>query len=278
MENKTGIVHKFAYSFFNFKAYKNFLSQGLLKALFYLFIVSTIFSTLANISTLNTLNDDVTRLENKFVKEAPEFELKNGILSMDSKEPVIYKYTGDSQILNILINDLLLGDVLIVDTNGTTDISSLDKYENGTYINSTSIYAKKNGSIIASIDFSENISINLNKDFVISYFSLLKEAFALSLLIVSPILALINNLFAIFVIIGPITLTFSRNLKQNLTYIQCCIIGIYSITLPIILESLSTIANIYSSESMLIFYIVALTYSFIAIKNLNSQKKIDTVL
>ena len=38
MFEEAGIVHKFAYSFFDFKAYKDFLSQGLLKALFYLFI------------------------------------------------------------------------------------------------------------------------------------------------------------------------------------------------------------------------------------------------
>lgn len=278
MKNKTGIVHKFAYSFFNFKAYKDFLSQGLLKALFYLFIVSTIFSTLANISTLGTLNDDVTRLENKYVKEAPEFELKNGVLSIDSKEPVIYKYTGDSPILNILINDFTIGDILIADTNGTTDVSSLDEYESGTYINSTSIYAKKNGSIIASINFSENTSINLNKDTLTSYFSLLKAAFALSLLIVGPILAFINNLAAIFIIIGPMTLIFSKNSKEPLGYIKCCIIGIYSITLPLVLESLATITNLYSSEFVFVFYIVAFLYSSLAVKNLGSHKKIDTVL
>ena len=278
MENKTGIVHKFAYSFFDFKAYKDFLSQGLLKALFYLFIVSTIFSTLGNISTLATLNDDVTRLENKYVKEAPEFELKNGVLSIDSKEPVVYKYTGDSPILNILIKDFTLGDVLIADTNGTTDVSSLDEYNSGTYINSTSIHSKKNGSIIASINFSENTSIALNKDMLTSYFSLLKVAFALSLLIVGPMLAFINNLAAIFIIIGPMTLIFSKNSKENLGYLKCCIISIYSITLPLVLESLATITNLYSSEFVFVFYIVAFLYSSLAVKNLGSHKKIDTVL
>lgn len=249
-----------------------------MKALFYLFIVSTIFSTLGNISTLGTLNDDVTRLENKYVKEAPEFELKNGVLSIDSKEPVIYKYTGDSPILNILIKDFTLGDVLIADTNGTTDVSSLDEYNSGTYINSTSIYSKKNGSIIASINFSENTSIALNKDMLTSYFSLLKVAFALSLLIVGPMLAFINNLAAIFIIIGPMTLIFSKNSKENLGYLKCCIISIYSITLPLVLESLATITNLYSSEFVFVFYIVAFLYSSLAVKNLGSHKKIDTVL
>lgn len=278
MKNKIGIVHKFAYSFFNFKAYKNFLSQGLLKALFYLFIVSTIFSTLGNINTLGTLNDDITRLENKYVKEAPEFDLKSGVLSIHSKEPVIYKYDGESPILNVLIKDFTIGDVLIADTNGTTDVSSLDNYESGTYINSTSIYAKRNGSIIASINFSENTSLTLNKDILKSSFSLLKEAFTLSLLIVSPIFTFICNLVAIFIIIGPMTLIFSKKSEEKLGYIQCCIISMYSVTLPIVLESLATITNLYSSEFTFIFYIISFIYSSLAVKNLGSNKKTDTVL
>lgn len=275
---KMGIVQKFAYSFFNFKAYKNFLSQGLLKAVFYLFLVSTIFSTLGNISTLNVFNDDVTRLENKYVKESPEFELKNGVLSIDSKEPVIYKYTGDSPILSILIKDITLGDVLIADTNGTTDVSALDNYYNGTYINSTSIYSKRNGKIIGSIDFSENSSLTLNKKTLKNYFTLFKTAFAFSLLILNPILAFFNNLAAVFIIIGPMTLIFSRNFKEKLGYLQCCIIAMYSLTLPLLLESLATITNIYPSEFVFVFYIVAFLYSSLAVKNIGSAKKIDTIL
>ena len=101
-----------------------------------------------------------------------------------------------------------------------------------------------------------------------SYFSLLKVAFALSLLIVGPMLAFINNL----------TLIFSKNSKENLGYLKCCIISIYSITLPLVLESLATITNLYSSEFVFVFYIVAFLYSSLAVKNLGSHKKIDTVL
>lgn len=278
MEKKTGIVHKFAYSFYNFKAYKEFLSQGLLRGIFYLFLVSILFSTLGNISTLSVLNDDVTRLENKYVKESPEFELKDGVLSIDSNEPVIYKYTGDSPILNILINNFTIGDVLIADTSGTTDVSALDDYYSGTYINSTSIYSKKNGEMIGSINFSENISLAFTKETLQPYFSILKAAFAFSILVVNPILEFFNNLAAVFMIVGPMTLLFSKNFKEKLSYLQCCIIAMYSLTLPLMLESLATITNIFSSEFVFVFYIVSFLYSSLAVKNIGSTKKIDTVL
>lgn len=278
MEKKTGIVHKFAYSFYNFKAYKEFLSQGLLRGIFYLFLVSILFSTLGNISTLSVLNDDVTRLENKYVKESPEFELKDGVLSIDSNEPVIYKYTGDSPILNILINNFTIGDVLIADTSGTTDVSALDDYYSGTYINSTSIYSKKNGEMIGSINFSENSSLAFTKETLQPYFSILKAAFAFSILVVNPILEFFNNLAAVFMILGPMTLLFSKNFKEKLSYLQCCIIAMYSLTLPLMLESLATITNIFSSEFVFVFYIVSFLYSSLAVKNIGSTKKIDTVL
>ena len=46
-----GFGHKFAYSFFDFAAYKEFLVQGLGKSILYLFLVTLIFSTIANIGT-----------------------------------------------------------------------------------------------------------------------------------------------------------------------------------------------------------------------------------
>ncbi|MGN0143599.1 MAG: DUF1189 domain-containing protein [Clostridium sp.] len=278
MKNNTNFIHNFAYSIFNFKSYREFLSQGLFKAILYLFIVSAVFSTLGNISILNTFNDDITRLENKYIQESPEFELKNGVLTIDSEEPVIYKYTGDSPILSIFIKDFLIGDVLISDTSGNSDVSILNDYTNGTYIDSKSIYAKKNGEIIANIDFSQNNSLTLNKESLTGYFQLFKNTFDIVLLIVNPIVKFLDNLISVFVIIGPMTLILSRNLKQKLSYRESSIIGIYAMTLPIILNSLMTVLDIYISEFAFIFYMLTLFYSIFAIRGINSTKKIDTIL
>lgn len=278
MKNKIGIVHKFAYSISNFKSYREFVSQGMLKGILYLFIISAIFSTLGNISIISAVNDDITRLENKYAKESPEFELKDGVLSIDSKEPVIYKYSGDSPVLDILLKEFLIGDVLISDTSGTTDVSALDDYSNGTYIDSKSIYAKKNGEMFASIDFSENSSLVLNKESLKNYFSLFKKAFSMVLLILNPIIDFLDNLISVFLLIGPMTLIFSRNFKVNLNYRQCSIIGMYALTLPLILKSLATILNLSSYESTVVIFSIAFIYSILAVKNINSAKKIDSVL
>ena len=273
MKNKTGIVHKFAYSIYNFKEYKNFLSQGLFSAILYLFLVSLVFSTLGNISNLRMINDDVTRLENVFVKESPEFELKDGVLSIDSEAPVIYKYNSEFSL-----SRATLGDVFISDTSGTTDISVLDDYDNATYINSTSLYAKRNGQIIFSFDFADFNYLTFTKETFRHYFSVLKITFVLTLLIINPLLDFINILAAIFIVLGPMGLMLSKNFKQKIGYLQCCIIGMYAVTLPIILKSLATILDIYSFEFTLVFYGISFIYATMAIKNMDMPKKIDTIL
>ncbi|WP_294373340.1 DUF1189 domain-containing protein [uncultured Clostridium sp.] len=278
MKNKLGILHKFAYSLFDFKIYREFLSQGLLKAIFYLFLMTTIFSTLSNISTLNVFNDDMTRLENKYIKESPEFELKDGNLNINLDGPVIYKYTGDSPILQLLINYGAIGDVLVADTSGTTDISILDDYSSGTYINASSISFKKQGKIIANINFSDNKTLSVNKELLIPVFSSFKTMFTITFFILNPLLSFINNLAALFIIIGPMTFLMRTNSKHNLKYSQCCIIGAYSMTLPLIFESLVTITGIFTSEYTFVFYVISMLYCTLALRNIESTKKIDTVL
>ena len=76
------IGHKFAYSFYDFSAYKEFLRQGLGKAIFYVFLVTVIFSTLGNVRTVSVFNDDMSRFELKFNKESPDFEYKDGKLTI----------------------------------------------------------------------------------------------------------------------------------------------------------------------------------------------------
>lgn len=273
MKNKTGIVHRFAYSIYNFKEYKNFLSQGLFKAILYLFLVSLVFSTLGNISTLSMINDDVTRLENIFVKESPEFELKDGVLSIDSETPVIYEYDSEFSL-----SRATLGDVFISDTSGTTDISVLDNYDNVTYINSSSLYAKRSGQIIFSFDFADFDYLTFTKETFRAYFSVLKITFVFTLLIINPLLDFINILATIFIVLGPMTLMFSKNFKQKMGYLQCCIIGMYAVTLPLVLRSLATILDIYTLEFTLVFYGISFIYSTMAIKNMDMSKKIDTVI
>ncbi|NME83384.1 DUF1189 domain-containing protein [Clostridium sp. SM-530-WT-3G] len=288
MKKRMGIVHKFAYSFYDFSAYKEFLIQGLGKAIFYIFLVTIAFSTLSNIRTVSQFNDDISRIENKFNKESPDFEYKDGKLTMDYDGPIYYKYTGDSPILSVFINDTLINGNLIVDTSGKTDASALDSYSKGTYVDSDSVTIKTGDNDITTkklkdlfnTDIVNSNDITIDKATILSSFHLLNEIFDISMYISYPIVSFLSSLCAAFFILGPLTIIFSKNLNINLTYKNACTISLYAMTMPLLLESLSTISGLYIPEFELIFYIIALIYCFFALKNIkkSNNTKINALL
>jgi hypothetical protein len=250
-------MHKFAYSFFDFTAYKEFLVQGLKKSIFYMFLVTLIFSTIANINTINIFTSTLSDIQSRFLENAPNFELKNGLLTLDSNEPVYYKYNGD---------------ILIVDTSGKTNLSDTNTYSNSIYINSNQLIVRQNYATILSlkfIDFADFYLTNTTMEYML-YVS--KFIFPIILLILSPIVSFIFNLISGFLIIAPLSLNIASIMGVKLKYSAACIVSFYAMTLPLLLQSLLDISGIISNEFIYIFYIVALIYCGLAI---NEIKKTD---
>lgn len=71
MENKLRLTHKFAYSFFNFDAYKDFIKEGLSKSILYIFIVSVIFSFFVNFNLTNIVTDKGVEIKRSAFKKYP---------------------------------------------------------------------------------------------------------------------------------------------------------------------------------------------------------------
>lgn len=288
MKKRMGIVHKFAYSFYDFSAYKEFLIQGLGKSIFYVFLVTIVFSTLSNIQIVSEFNDNISRIENKFNKESPDFQYKDGKLTMDYDGPIHYKYDGDSPILSMFINEGLINGNLIIDTSGKTNASALDPYSEGTYVDSDSITIKNSDDKVTTTklkdlfktDIVNTDDVTIDKASILSSFPILNEIFDISMFISYPIISFLSNLCAVFFILGPLTLILSKNLDMNLTYKNACTLSFYAMTMPLLLESLTTVAGLYSAEYSVIFYGIALIYCFLALRNIkkSNNTKINALL
>ena len=252
-----GFRHKFAYSFFDFAAYKEFLVQGFGKSILYIFLVTLIFSTITNINTIAKFNSEISSIQATFIHSAPNFELKNGLLSVDSEKPIYYKHDGEQ---------------LIVDTSGKTSKSLLDSYSNGVYINSDEITIRQNYGTLQTLKFTDFSELNLTNKTLQSSLSILKIIFPIILLIFDPILSFLMNLISGFLILAPLSLNISSIIGVNLKYSKACILSFYAMTLPLLLESLLEISGIDLPEFFVIFYIVALIYCGLAI---NKIKNID---
>lgn len=267
MKEKIRIYEKFAYSFYNFSAYRNFLTQGLFKAILYIFAVTLVFTTLSNIQIVRNFNDDFTRIENQFYKYSPDFELKDSKLNVNSETPIEYSYKGNSLLLS-----LVLGDHIIIDTTNKTDVSALSKYDSGMYINQDGITLKQYNPILTepltqSINFSDfaQVGLTLDKDTFSRELSMFKRLVDISILFVSPFFSFLQNIISVFIFIGPMAMLIARNFRLKLSYSQACSLGLYSMTLPIFLQSVVTIADYSVPSFSALFYLLTLCYCTLAI-------------
>jgi len=307
LKTKIGFVHKFAYSFFDFAAYKEFLAQGLGKSILYIFLVTLIFSTIGNINVINTFNAEISNVQAKFVQSSPKFELKDGLFSIDSDNPIYYKYHGSFSanliFTNIIMIDTLkalISDVpnlhdkpvasesnsvfssaassepsyymLIVDTSGKTSSSALDTYSDGIYINSTGLVLKQNYQTIHTISFADYNKLVLTNEVVQNELSNFKIRFSKMILILGPLISFLLNLISGFLIVAPLSLNIGSIIGVKLKYKKACILSFYAMTLPLLLQALLNIAGITSNEFIIIFYIITLIYCGLA---MNEIKKTD---
>lgn len=253
-----GFRHKFAYSFFDFSAYKEFLVQGLGKSIIYMFVVTLIFSTITSINTINTFISETSKIESRLVKNIPNFELKNGILSIDSDKPIYNKFDGQQ---------------IIVDTSGKTSKSSLDSYSDGIYINAEELIIRQNYRTLQTFKFSDFTTFNLTNKTMQNILSSLKIIFPIVLLFLNPIISFLLNLISGFLVVGPLSLSISYAMGVNLKYPKACTISFYAMTLPIVLESLLDISGMDLPEFFIIFYIISLIYSAFAINEIKNTNK-----
>ena len=253
-----GFMHKFAYSFFDFAAYKQFLVQGLGKSILYIFLVTLILSTITNINTINTFVSETTIIQTKFVQSAPSIELKDGVLSVASDKPIYYKHDGE---------------ILIVDTSGQTNKSVLDTYSNAIYIDSRELVIKQNYRTIGSFKFANMPELNVANQDVQNFLYASKIIIPLMILIFTPLISFALNLLSGFVILGPLSLNIGSVMGVKLKYSKACIVSFYSMTLPLLLEALVDISGENSNEFIILFYVIALIYCWLAINELKKTDK-----
>lgn len=251
-------VHKFAYSFFDFASYKEFLVQGLGKSVLYIFLVTLIFSTITNMYSLSNINAEISDIQYNLVHNAPPFELKNGLLSVDSDEPIYYKHDGQ---------------VLIVDTSGKTSSSALDTSKNGVYMNANEFVIKQNYTTIQTVKFTDLDKLFITNKIAENMLDLSKLIIPLLLLILSPLIGLVENLLSVFLILGPACSFISSFMGARLNYARACTLSFYAMTLPLLLEALLAVAGIALPEFVVVFYIITLIYCVLAIKQLKNIDK-----
>lgn len=253
-----GFGRKFAYSFFDFTAYKEFLVQGLGKSVLYIFLVTLLFSTITNFKTIDTINSEISAFQDALVNVIPSFEFSNGEFSINSSEPVYYKHDGD---------------ILIIDTANKTDASVLDPYSNGMFINSEKLVYRQDYTTLYSLDLSNYSDLTFTNTSLEKLLMLFQILFPVALFICTPIISFLINLAAGFIVVGPLSLFISSLMEIRINYYRACTLSFYAMTLPLLLEALLNVSGIEVDNFYVLFYVLSLIYCCLALKEIKNIDK-----
>lgn len=256
MENKLRLTHKFAYSFFNFDAYKDFIKERLSKSILYIFIISVIFSFFVNFNLANIISNKGVEIKEVISREIPNFYIKDGKFHVDSTEPVVYEDES--------------GMTYILDTTGKDNTALLNKYNLAFIVDKNNIKLKIDSNIVNAA--SINIYPNLNKEDVYPLVDLYVTISITLLFLFGPIFSFIGKLLSVFIIVGPIAYLINKILNTGLNYTKSCIIGFYAITLPMLLKTLLNIAGINLLGFSIIYYSTAFVYAGFALSSIKNSE------
>jgi len=241
------------------KHYENVLKETTGKAVLYLLLISLLLGALGAIRGAFEVNDGISEFMKVYNDKCPNFELKNGELSVDGSMPIVLE--GED-------------DYVVIDTTNSTDPDVLDSHSKGILILKDKMIQKKNGMQTEVTDFKSLQEVTINKNIVNRYLPFAKAIIPLIFLgnILGYFLGgLLSSLFlALFALI------INGIFKTKLKYGQLYSLSIYALTTPLIITTLFKIFNLeHFSFYWLIYHIIAYAYiGFVLNKLKNSQNNI----
>lgn len=249
-EKKMGFFKKFFNSLFNFKAYNTFLAQTTGKAVLYMLILCSLLSIINCFLLLTAVNFELPNLKEDIKEKVPEFEFKNGKLTFEGDMPIIIKDEESDMIVYI-------------DTENPIDNSVLDNYSNATLITSDSI-TQKQGIQTRSVNLSPLTDMKLDKDTIIkSIPDKIPVIIAIIFYIFFVLFYFLGELIGAFIILGIAGTILSKVMKKELKYSESFKLGLYALTVPMLISTictLLTLIGIIIPFSGYISYAIAIIY------------------
>lgn len=260
-KRKLSFWMKIASSVQGIKHYGNVLKETAGKAVLYLLLLSLLLGAIGAIRGAIEVNDGISKFIKIYNDKCPNFELKNGELSVDGNMPIVLSEYGDNYI--------------VIDTTNNTNPDVLDSQSKGILILKDKMIQKKNEVQTQVIDFKSFQGVTINKNIVNRYLP-----FANAII---PFI-FIGNMFWYFLggllsslFLALFALIINGIFKTKLKYGQLYSLSIYALTTPLIIDTIFKILNLeHFSFYSLVYHIIAYIYiGFVLNKLKNSQNNID---
>jgi hypothetical protein len=242
------------------KHYENVLKETTGKAVIYLLLISLLLGAVGSLRGAFEVNDGISKFMKVYNDKCPNYELKNGELSVDGSMPIVLSQDEDNYI--------------VIDTTNSTNPDVLDSHSNGILLLKDKMIQKKNGVQTEVTDFKSLQGVTINKNIVNRYLPFARVIILFIFLgnILGYFLGgLLSSLFlALFALI------INEIFKTKLKYGQLYSLSIYALTTPLIINTLFKILSLeHFSFYWLIYHIIAYVYIGFVLNNLkNSQNNI----
>ena len=263
-----GFFKKVKYSIFNIEKYPELATEGVGKAISYIaklvVILAIVLSVWTLYQTYQMINEGINYIENEF----PDFSYSDGMLTVDSEEPIVIENEQFGKI--------------IVDTNTDSEetinqyLNQINEYGAGAIVLKNRVVLK-NITMIGEVSYNYKESLDsmnlteFSKQDVINYvqngqINTLYFSLFISLFIYSFAMYFINTLWYA-IIIGLVGYFTMWILKMKMRYVAVFNMSIYALTLSTILNILYLIVNMlfnFTIEYFSIMYVTVATIYLLA--------------
>lgn len=259
-------------SIVDFKYYNKIYDQPLKKTLLYFLILSLLVYIIGAWLKIYQADSFMKKHTVSFVESLPKFNLQNGQLSVDVKQPYL---------LNIGEN------TFIVDTNNETDLKQY-KDTKMTFIMGRDTFTSVMFGEISRVKYQNFMNFfglqSINKDYIVAalpFLGLIIKKYIITFYVLFYIFWLAFYKLWSIIALSLIALIINSAKKAKLTYRHLFNISVYAITLPWIIKLIYKIITLNYSLSQAIFAIIywgtAAAYVYYAIKSINTeqQKKLE---
>ncbi len=250
-----GLLASIFRSIYDFKAYKTFKEKTTGQAFIYLLLLTVIFGAIGSINLLYTMDKAFKDINHTFDKDFPKFTLTGNGLVVKEKMPIISKN-----------KDFFYA----IDTTGKIDKSILNDHDKGIFISKTSMYYKK--SIIETREYNFDsltqfapITKTTVKN-ILSY-SWIVKIIAVPLYLIYFYSGKIISAF----IIGLLGLVFQGIVKSKENIGTMFKLGLYAITLPVIIKIITGFIPVEIPNFFLIYYLSGLGCLMMGLKSIWSE-------
>ena len=280
-KKKDTFFQKFIDSIKNIEKYPELAIKSFGEVLLYILKLMLIFTTFVSFAYMYKVSKELKQIYSFVYDEVPDFKLQDGKLLVIDSTPFIRENITEN--LNIVI----------IDTNNNLEDETLKKYKNDLLNKENGIIVLNNRFLIKTMTTNgileynnsqilENANIgDLSKNDIMNYFSgkkviLIFVAIYLSIFIYMFIFYNVSIIFDVILLtlLGYISTLFMR---IRIRFNALCKIAIHSLTLPIVLNLIVILIELFTPFKIKYFEIMYLVIAFIYIVAVISIIRIDII-